>query len=513
MVEVPAHGGSLTEGVVGSPRFVNPLLAITDADRDLTTLTYAGLMGVGPDGLRPVLAERYDVSPDGKVYTFVLKENVKFSDGTPVTAEDVVFTVTKAVDPRLKSPELANWSNVRVEALDTRTVRFTLPKAYAPFLANTTLGILPAHIWSKIADEQFPFTTYMTEPVGAGPFKVYKVTKNSDGMITRFDLTSFGDYALGRPYLSGMRLVFYPSSDDVLNAYEHGAIESGYGIPVPSALRSPYSRVFGIFLNATENKAFGDMAVRKALSIGIDRAHLVNDILGGYAQTRTGPLPVGDGITEPALPSGERVALAKKVLTDNGWAYDQSAGVWKNKKKALTLGPLTISTSNVPELKTLAGEIQKNWEELGIQTSLSYNEPLALSTEVIRPRKYEALFFGMVVGRENDLFAFWDSGERNDPGLNIALYSNRTVDQLLEKARGETDEAARTQELQKASTIIANEYGALFTHTPSFLYAVPNDLKGVILPEITTPADRFATVSTWHRNTAFVWPFFASTSE
>ena len=173
LIEQPANGGSLTEGVIGSPRFVNPLLALSDTDRDLARLTYAGLMGIAENGeLIPVLAENYTISEDGKTYIFTLRENAEFSDGRPVTAEDVVFTVQKAQDPGLKSPELANWANVRAEVIDARTVSFTLPKAYAPFLEDATLGILPAHLWRNIPNEQFPFSPRMERPVGAGPFKV-----------------------------------------------------------------------------------------------------------------------------------------------------------------------------------------------------------------------------------------------------------------------------------------------------------------------------------------------------
>lgn len=508
MVEVPVDGGSLTEGVVGSPRFVNPLLAITDADRDLAELTYAGLMGVGGNTLVPVLAESYTISEDGKVYTFVLRKDITFSDGTPVTASDVVFTVNKAVDPKLKSPALANWSNVRVEAVDTRTVRFTLPKAYAPFLANTTLGILPSHIWSKIPVEQFPFTKYMSNPVGAGPFEVESVTVNNEGAITRYVVKKNPRYALGSPHLSSISFVFFESSSDLLAAQQSGKVESAYGIPVAGGLRSPYSRIFGVFLNPVENKALADMSVRKALSLAIDRSHLTDTILGGYAEPRTDPLPTGIAEAEDPLQSGDRIAAAKSVLTKAGWVYSDVNGTWSNPKKKLTLNPITIKTSNIPELKALTGEIEKNWEAIGVKTSLEFYEPGALGTDVIRPRKYDALFFGLVVGRENDLFPFWDSSERNDPGLNIALYSNKTVNALLEKARTQTDEAERSDTLTKASNIIASEYGAIFTHTPSFLYVVPNDLKGVILPEITTPSDRFATVSTWYRRTAYVWPVF-----
>jgi len=509
LVAVPAHGGTLTEGIVGSPRFVNPLLAFTDADRDLTTLTYAGLMGVGPDGLRPILAESYTISPDGRVYTFILRKDAQFSDGTPVTAQDVVFTIQKAQDPALKSPELSNWANVTAEAVDARTVRFTLPKAYAPFLTDTTLGILPSHLWKSVSDEEFPFTKLMSEPVGAGPFKVSHISRDKTGTITGYTLSAFSRYALGKPYLNGFTFHFYASVEDLGTAYKQGGVESAYGIATPSALRSPYSRVFAVFFNQEEDKALGELAVRKALSIAIDRNHLVGTTLGGYATPLTGPVPPGSGITEPAQVQGDLVALAKQTLTDGGWSYSTTTSAWSNKKLKLTLGPITLSTSNVPELKTLAGEVQADWQAIGVASSLELYDPTSLTTTVIRPRKYDTLYFGMVVGHDEDLFAFWDSSQKNDPGLNIARYQNTTVDTLLEKARSESDPAQHAADLQKISDAIAADYPAAFTHSPDFLYSVPKDLVGVQLPQITSPSDRFANVESWHRYTEWVWPFLA----
>jgi peptide/nickel transport system substrate-binding protein len=502
----------LTEGVVGTPRFVNPLLALTDADRDLATLTYAGLMGEGPHGLRPVLAESYTVSPDGKVYTFTLRRGLTFTDGTPITADDVIFTVTKAQDPALKSPERANWANIRAEAVDARTVRFTLPKAYAPFLEDTTLGILPAHIWRKIPNEQFPFDVHMTEPVGSGPFKVSRVVRDR-GVITGYTVVANRGYALGRPYLDAIRFKFYDTTDALRSAYKSGSIQSAYGLPVPGAQTSPYSRVFGVFFNQTTNKALGQLAVRKALSLAIDREHIAKDVLGGFATPLMGPVPPGTGIETPAIPRTDRIAEAKAVLTSAGWTYDEETKTWSNAKLKLSLNSLTITTSNVPELKTLATAVQEDWQALGIPTSLTFDDPSALSTNVIRPRSYETLFFGMVIGRDHDLFAFWDSSQKNDPGLNIAMYASAPVDALLEKARQESDPALRRDELQKVSDLIAADYPAAFTHAPDFVYATPRSLQGVVLPQITAPADRFATVAQWHVRTEWVWPFFAPKSE
>ncbi len=509
MVEVPAHGGTLTEGAIGTPRFVNPLLALSDADRDLTALTFAGLMGIGANGeLVPVLASGYEVSPDGKVYTFTLREHAKFSDNTPVTADDVVFTVQKAQDGGLKSPEYSNWASIRAEVVDARTVRFTLPKPYAPFLADTTLGILPAHLWRNIPNDEFPFSPLMQRPVGAGPFKVTKIETNSEGSITGYDLKAHSGYALGRPYLAAIHMRFFETTTLLQGAYKSGRVESAYGIPVEDALRAPYSRVFGVFFNKKENPALGKIEVRKALSIAIDREHIVTDLLGGYATALIGPVSGGNGITPPPLPNPvTRIEDAKQLLTKYGWVYDETAGTWKNKAAKLSIDTITIRTSNVPELKVIAEAVQSDWQALGVPTALELYEPGDLTQEVIRPRAYAALLFGMVIGREQDLFAFWDSGEQADPGLNIASYSNTSVDALLEKARTENDLSKGRALTQSASDKIAAEYPAAFTHAPDFLYAIPKTLYGVNLPQIAAPADRFATVATWYKERAYVWPF------
>lgn len=510
LVEVPSRGGGLTEGVVGAPRFVNPLLALTDADRDLTALTYAGLMGYDANGeLTPVLAERYTVSEDGKTYTFTLRADVKFTDGTPVTATDVVFTIEKAQDPGLKSPEMANWANIRAEAVDARTVRFTLPKAYAPFLEDATLGILPSHIWRDISDEQFPFSPLMQEPVAAGPFRVSGVTRDKNGVVKEYALRAYDGYAIGRPYLSSFTFVFFKDEDELASALSRGRVESAYGVAVPDALRVPYSRVFGVFFNPGENALFARAEVRKALSIAVNRDALVTDVLGGYGTPVTGPVPPGSGADIPAPVTPEDpIGAASTVLSNTGWEFDADAHVWKLAKEKLEL-KVDLKTSNVPELKAIAEAIRSDWEKLGVPVSVEYYDPSDLAVTVIRPRKYGALLFGMVVGRDRDLFAFWDSSQRADPGLNIALYASRAADTLLESMRVEQDASVLREDLAKLNALISADYPAVFTHAPDFVYSVPADMRGVSLTRVAAPSDRFTTVANWYRHSEWVWPAFA----
>ena len=511
LVEVPAYGGSLAEGEVGSPQFINPLLAISDADRDLSALVYAGLMGLSGSGaLVPVLAENYSLSADGKTYTFLLRADAKFSDGTPVTADDVVFTVEKAQNASLKSPKYADWSGVNVKAVDPHTVRFTLTKPYAPFLGLTTLGILPSRLWKNISNEEFPFSTLETNPVGAGPFKVASVSRDASGLIKSVSLVENPLYVLGRPYLDDIRFNFYARNEDLTSALASGAEESAYDVSTKGALTAPYARVFGVFWNPGEKQVFARLEVRKALSLALDRQDLIDTVLGGYATAIMGPVPPGENVTQVPVPQSENpTAAAAAVLQASGWAYDGLAHAWKNAGAKQTLDRITLRTSNVPELKNVASVVKADWEKLGIIVDIELYEPGDLSQNVIRPRKYEALLYGMVIGRDQDLYAFWHSQERNDPGLNIALYANKTIDALLESARGSISQDTRSKNLQKIEDIVAAEYPAAFIYAPNFTYAVPSDLKGVVLPQIITPADRFATVASWYRETDAVWPFFA----
>lgn len=511
LVEVPAYGGTLIEGEVGSPQFINPLLAISDADRDLSTLVYAGLMGLSGSGsLVPVLAESYTLSKDGKVYTFIMREDAVFTDGTPVTANDVVFTVQKAQDPALKSPEYANWAGVSVAAVDSRTVRFTLQKPYAPFLGLTTLGILPSRLWQNLSNEEFPFSNLETNPVGAGPFKVVDVSRDASGLIRGVSLAANQRYVLGRPYLDGIRFVFYSRSEDLAAAVEKGVVESAYDVSAKSSLTAPYARVFGVFWNPSEKQAFARIDVRKALSLALDRQNIVETVLGGYATAIMGPVPPGENVEQVPVPKPENpTETAAAVLTSSGWRYDGSERIWKNAGAKQSLDRITIRTSNVPELKNVASAVKADWERLGIAVDIELYEPGDLSQNVIRPRKYEALLYGMVIGRDQDLYAFWNSQERNDPGLNIALYANKTVDSLLENARGSVDQETRSANLQKIEDTIAADYPAAFIYSPDFTYTVPPGLRGVTLPQIITPADRFATVASWYLSTDAVWPFLA----
>lgn len=534
MVDVPVTGGSLTEGIVGTPRFINPLLAISDADRDLTALTYSGLMRLAPGrGYEPDLAERYEMSPDGLNYTFYLRKNLHWQDGEKITADDIIFTVEKAQDQSIKSPKRGTWNGVTVRKVDDQTVQFSLKKPYNFFLENTTMGILPEHLWGKIKPEQFPLSSLNTDPVGSGPYKVTNITKDASGIPQVYNLKPFHGFALGTAKIN-LDIRFYNSDKELLVALKSGEVGGASAIAPSSAtqlakdgqkiLQAPLPRTFSVFLNQSRNQVFVDPIIRQALSLAIDRQTLVDEVLAGYGTPLNGILP--DTIINQSVKEDLSVERAQKFLTDNGWQINSQGGLekkpviiktTKNKKTVTTTktptvtGPInfTLSTVNIEELKKASQIIANNWKKLGIKVDLEFFDPSDLNQDVIRPRRYDALLFGEVIGRDYDLYPFWHSSQRLDPGLNLALYANNKADKLLEEIRESTQIKDLSAKYQSLTEEIGRDNPAVFLYQPDFLYAVPNDLKGVQLPVIASPADRFAQVYRWYFKTDRVWSIFA----
>jgi peptide/nickel transport system substrate-binding protein len=521
LVASPAHGGTLTEGLLGSPRFINPVLALSDADRDLTALAYSGLLRATPEGgYVPDLAREYTVSPDGRTYTFTLREGITFHTGLPVTADDVVFTIAKIQDPALKSPLRANWDGVVAEAPDPHTVRFTLKAAYAPFIKNLTLGILPKALWSSVSAEEFSFSELNASPVGSGPYRVGKITRTASGIPSTYDLEPFQGYALGQPYLS-LALRFYQSEDALVQALEGGEVQAASGISPDklAGLRginiatTPLNRVFGVFFNQNQSEVLRQKSVRQALSAAIDRTDLIQKVLGGYGTALTGPVPPSVLSANAGSSTPQGLDAARAILAQDGWKLNDAGILTKTTGKgsaAVTqMLSFDLATANVPELMLAAQYLHDAWGRLGVQVNVKVFEAGDLSQNVIRPRRYDALLFGEVIGRELDLFAFWHSSQRNDPGLNVAGYANSTADKVLEDLRQTADPAQRAALYKKFTDELAADVPAVFLYAPDFVYSIPKDIQGLDLGLVESPSDRFLSVTLWHREVDYVWPLFA----
>lgn len=522
LIEIPAKGGVLREGVVGLPRSVNPLLPNNDVERDLIALIYSGLLKPDPSGtLVTDLAERYEISEDGLVYTFTLRDDLTFHDGEPLTADDVLFTISKAQDPTLRSPKRANWDGVLAQKIDEHTISFTLKQPYAPFLENATIGILPAHIWKEATTESFSFSKFNQEPVGSGPYRVQSVGYSSSGVPTEYRLRAYTQSGLATPFITSLVMRFYPNADALLSAYTQGEVDSMVATPDTELAQTikeeqgqifstPLSRLFAVFFNQNQNKIFADASVRKALDTALDKERIVKEVLFGYGSPIDGPLPLQVGVgAASSTPKLERLKEAKAILEKGGWEYSTETRAWeKTVNKETQKLSFALATGNAEELKRVAERIRDDWQALGVPVDLQFYETADLQQSIIRPRKYDALLFGLISGRELDLFAFWHSSQRNDPGLNIGMYANITTDKLLEEARSTIDTTKRNELLHAFDLEIQKDMPAVFVYTPDFVYAAPKSVKNISFASIVTPSDRFQKIRDWHINTERVWSFF-----
>ncbi len=524
LVEVPIQGGTLVEGVVGNPRFINPVLALSEADKNLTSLIYSGLVRLTPGGeIENDLASSVEISENRLVYTVTIDEHARFHDGTPVTADDVIFTIQKISDPLIKSPRRGNWDGISVEKIDELTLTFTLKRPYTPFIYNLTGGILPKNIWKNVSDDEFSFSQFNTLPVGSGPYKVEKVERNEGGIPDYYQLSPFKGASGREPYIKNMVFRFFPSETTLIEAYNDGVIKSIGGISPENiskidtrsaqVIHSPLPRIFAVFFNQSHSTLLQDKEVRQALELSAPKERIVEEALSGYATVIDGPIPAGIYPWSTGKKGEEdweaRLELARQGLTKAGWVLNLQTGALEKKSGNATMSlSFSISTGDAPELRQVAEELKSAWEKLGAKVEILVYETGDLNQNVIRPRQFDALLFGEVVGRDTDVYPFWHSSQRNDPGLNIASYSNPRVDRFLEDARSARDAEVMERNYHSFSEEIAKDVPAVFLYTPNFVYVVPKSVKAVHLGPLAVSQDRFLGIREWYMETDRVWKIF-----
>jgi peptide/nickel transport system substrate-binding protein len=527
MVSVPFRGGSISEGVIGTPRFINPVLANSPADADMVSLIYSGLMRKDTDGnLIPDLAKNYDMSKDGLTYTFILKDKIYFQDGKPVTADDVVFTINEVKDSIIKSPRKVDWDGVTTAKINDKTVQFTLKQPSSSFLENSTIGIMPSYLWNNSPIE---LNNANISPIGSGPYMIKNVNKESSGVVDSYELTPFNKFALGKPYIQNLNLYFYSNEDELMRALEDGTVAQISSItPLNADIlkernyqveSSVLPRIFGLFFNQNSNLLFTDKVITNAINQSIDKDKIIREVLFGYGVAIDDPIPPNlvayQKIEEKnTLSRDEIIKNVQTSLAKDGWTkgpdgFLQKTTTYKNKKKTTKSLEFSISTGNAPELAKTAELIKQDLSQVGMNVDIKTFEIGNLNQSVIRPRKYDALLFGQIINHESDLFAFWHSSQRKDPGLNVAMYTNANVDKILEDAAITVDQQARIKKYIQFETEIEKDMPAVFLYSPNFIYVVSNNLRGLSIDHITSPADRFSDVYSWYTETENVWKIFS----
>jgi peptide/nickel transport system substrate-binding protein len=481
-------------------------------------------MKINAEGvLVPDLAESVTLSEDGKTYNIQLRKNIRFHDGAPFSARDVVFTIGLIQNADVKSPLRGNWAGVTIDEINEYELNINLEEAYTPFIENFTLGILPRHIWSELPVEQITFSERNTNPIGTGPFAINKIIRDESNVITSYQLKKFTGNTTVK--LAEIDVRFFTNEDELITAMLEGEVTSSAGVPVERVAelinhgytvhKEPLPRVFAIFFNQNRSPALRDTAVRLALAAATPRDTLVTSALAGYGVPINTPVPklatTVESVGQTSAPNGTTspaIEEAITILNKGGWVKNNT-GVWEKRINGeVEKLSVTLRTANTPVFEKTTEIIARSWRELGVEVEVEQFEQSDLLQAVIRPRDFQALLFGLDMNRAVDLYPFWHSSQREDPGLNIAQYANIEVDRLLTNARVATSTEARDASILAATNIMNREVPAIFLYVPSMVYVTREDLVMAPITDISRPSERFMNVATWHMNTDRLWPLF-----
>ena len=325
---IPARGGIYIEGAIGQPRFINPVYANSDIDRDLLQLTFSGLMKYDKNlNLSPDLAENYLIEDNGKTYIFHLKKNLLWQNNTKISADDVVFTIKTIQNPDFKSPWAVNWVGVEVEKVDDLTVKFKLKKPYAAFLENCVVKIMPEHIWQKVLPESFPFLEENLNPVGSGPYQIKEVKKDSKGFIGHIILNKNPYYHSNSPYISEIKFLFFENEEALIKSAQQDKIK-GLGLNSPKDLGRNWQNYsfslpgyFAVFFNQKESKSLSYLNVRLALNYGTNKKEISQKIVNSPV------LPEIYNFEQPSEIYQFDLQKAKDLLDQEGFADEDKNGI------------------------------------------------------------------------------------------------------------------------------------------------------------------------------------------
>jgi peptide/nickel transport system substrate-binding protein len=510
----PEQGGIYTEGLVGSLGRLNPLLDWNNAaDRSINRLLFSGLIRFDERGLPQAdLAEGWGVSEDGTIYNFTLREDAVWHDGTPVTSDDILFTVERMQSAGSLYPQDIKdlWEKIEVTQLNDKNFKFTLPEPYVPFIDYLTFGILPKHLLDAVAPEQMPDAEFNINPVGSGPYRFDHLLVE-DGQIMGVVLTISDTYYGVQPYLEQVVFRYYETSADALDAYRQGEVLSVSEITpdvLEAALEEPDLRVytsrlpqmtFVLFnLNNAEVAFLQDPALRRALMMGTNRPYVINSLLKGQAVLTDGPiLPNSwayyDGIERIEYNPDE----ATRLLKNEGYVVPAGGGDVRAKEG--TPLSFTMLHSDDTVHTQIAEMIQEQWALIGVNVELQAVPYDSLATEHLVPRSFQAALVDLNLARtpDPDPYPFWHQAEATG-GQNYSQWDDRAASEYLEQARVTTDYTLRTRLYRNFQVVFAKELPALPLFAPVYSYGVDSEVQGVQVAALYDPSDRLATFSNWY---------------
>lgn len=482
----PASGkDAFVTATIGEPTNLIPFLATDTASRQISNLIFNGLVKYDKNlTLVGDLAEHYDISDGGKRITFHLRRGVRWQDGHPFTAADVLFTHSLLVNPEIPTPYGADFQKVTsIRAPDNHTVEVTYAEPFVPALASWSMGIVPMHI---LGDQNILTTEFSRKPVGTGPYRL-KSWKSSE----RIELEANGDYFEGKPFIDRYVMRIIPDQTTIFLETQTGNLDYASLTPLQYS-RLTDTRFFDRHYRKLRYPSLGytylaynlnhpvlkDSRIRKIIGSAVQKDELVRVVLMGLGRVSTGPfLPTSWANNPEVTTESAKPAQIRQRLNELGWRDTDADGIADQDGRPLEF---TVLTNQGNETRKMAAEIiQRQLRQAGIDMKIRVVEWSTLIHHFIDKGNFDAILLGWNLSPDPDVYDIFHSS-RIGPGLfNFVNYRNVEVDRLLEAGRVEFDQEKRREIYHKLQRILVSDEPYTFLFVPDALPAVHKRFRGI----------------------------------
>lgn len=481
---VPAYGDTLVEGTIGEASTLLPILASDSASHSVAGQIYNGLIKYDKN-LRLVgdLAESFTVANDGLTITFRLRRNVRWHDGAPFTARDVLYTYRVIIDPKTPTAYSEDFKQVAsVTAPDPFTVVVRYRAPFAPALASWGTAILPAHL---LEGQEITKSPLARKPVGTGPFRFKEWVSGQ-----KIGLEANPDYFEGRPYLDRYVYRVIPDTSTMYMELKAGGVDMMGLTPVQYARQTDTDSFRGAFNKYRypsssylylgynlRHPLFKDVRIRRAMTAAINKDELIQGVLFGMGQKAHGPIVPGRWAHHAGVRDiPHDPAYARQLLAEAGWLPGQGGILHKDGKPL----QFTILTNQGNQQRLMTAQIiQQRLLQVGIDVRIRVVEWAAFLKEFIDKGNFEVVLLAWMTSQDPDMYDIWHSSKTKPGELNFIGYNNPEVDRLLEEGRSTFDLERRKRAYFRIQEILAEEQPYTFLYVPDALPVVSARIRGI----------------------------------
>ena len=484
-----AYGDTFVEASIGDIGALIPSLASDGASHDVGSLIYDGLLRVDKNiNWLPAMAESWAFASDCLSLDFTLRRDVKWHDGQPFTAADVVFTWQTLIHPKTPAPFKEKFLQIKaVEALDPYTVRVTYPQPYGRALETWNEYILPKHLLEPyVADGKLRESPQNRHPIGTGAYR-FKEWRSGEKVV----VVANPDYYLGRPYLSRIVYRVIPSQATIFLELKARGVDYSSLTAVQykrqteyPAFRKVYDKyrypgtAYTFFAFNLKDPRFADRRVRQAFAHAIDKRELMDGVAMGLAREAWGPIRPGNwAFTDKVTRYEFDVVRAKALLEDAGWKDRDGDGVVEDAGGRPFAFTIRTNQGN-DERKKIAEILQQRFKDVGVKVEIQTIDWASFIKEFVKPRKFEVIVLGLGFGADPDQYVLWHSSQTAPDQMNRTGYANPEVDALLEKGRASCHQEERVKYYHRIQEILAEDLPMIFLYVRDALPVIANRVRG-----------------------------------